>query len=180
MPETNDKTPEQPPGPSLTWSIKRSLLRYIASMPDGRCSVTDGADVEQAEGTNRFCYEFDSLATETGDLVAKYRGDVRFSGHHGMLFIRLADPEVVIGADRRGTLSVPAEATASAARINLVRFVLENSGHQPGPGLEAYQATSVRLTAEGADVFGGVYGDAEPFDDFNLTLPSTGHANPLT
>ena len=35
-------------------------------------------------------------ALRDGDVFLAFRGDVRFAGHHGMLYVRIADPWVVI------------------------------------------------------------------------------------
>jgi len=132
--------------PGLRWEIKRSFLRYIARMPDGACSVTDGADPVD-ESAFRF--------EPAGDL--RFRGVVRFSGHHGFLFVRIADPELQVDGTR-GTLTIAGE----PARVPLV--TCELSAEPDG----TTKGTAVRLTAEGAELFNAVYPAGEPFDDFTI------------
>jgi len=138
--------------PGLRWGIKRSFLRYIARMPDGACSVTDGADP-----VDESAFRFESA----GDL--RFRGDVRFSGHHGLLFVRIADPELLVDGTR-GTLTVAGDPRDpdGPERVPLVTFELTDAGDGTTNG------TVVRLTPHGAELFNSVYPAGEPFDDFTI------------
>lgn len=156
---------------ALQWSIKRSFLRYIAAMPDGRCSVTDGADLAHGGEIDRFQYRFNGLKAGPDSLEAAFQGDVRFSGHHGMLFVRVADPLITVGSDGTGVLSVLPNASDTGHRVPLVTFTL-TADDQPEDQPMRFTGTGVRLTADGADLFGGVYEASELVNDFDLTLPA--------
>lgn len=174
---------------ALQWSIKRQFLRYIASMPDGRCSVTDGADLAstlsspgisaperargedeiersagapEASGSDQFSFGFTGHEIGPRSVTVSFCGDVRFSGHHGFLFVRIADPAIEIGPDRDGVLTIasPDPTEADASRIPFARLRMSE---------DARVGTQVRLTPEGAELFGGAYGESEPLDD--LALP---------
>jgi hypothetical protein len=102
----------------------------------------------------------------TGSILS-FTGDVRFSGHHGMLFVRIADPQVRLHGDGTGSLSIriPRDETPDGPRMHFVDFRLDihdGVGH----------ATAVRLAADAIDVFNDVYPAGEPFDAFHLTHPS--------
>ncbi|MGI5132515.1 HtaA domain-containing protein [Pseudonocardia sp. CA-107938] len=155
--------------PTLEWTIKLSFLRYIASMPDGRCSVTDGADVVMTPdaGHGPFSFALDSADKTDGTWRLHYRGDVRFAGHHGFLFVRIADPAVVIQGGF-GQLSVCGEHDGPT-RVPLVRFTVPT---HDAAATTTWRCTDVRLTAEGAELFGGVYHEDDVFDDLTITLPS--------
>ncbi|MFC9059216.1 HtaA domain-containing protein [Streptomyces sp. NPDC057074] len=156
----------------LLWTVKSSFLRYVATMADGRCSVTDGADVVPSDdgGPGRFRFALDGVETEGSVVTARFRGDVRFSGHHGMLFVRIADPVLAFDDSGRGQLSVTdAEGTE---RLPLVELTLNAAGDGRWHGTEA------RLTEAGSDMFGGVYPEHEPFDDLTLDLPAHPRPSP--
>jgi hypothetical protein len=40
--ETPDRAPSTGVG-GLRWGLRSSVLQYVAGLPDGQCSVTDGA-----------------------------------------------------------------------------------------------------------------------------------------
>ncbi len=106
-PSTSSTQPaSQAHEPGLHWGIKRRFLQYIARMPDGQCSTTDGATVDD---TSRFHFTLDrtDLTSAHAVGVVTCRGDVRFAGHHGMLFVAVTDPVVHLEGDR-GHLTIAA------------------------------------------------------------------------
>jgi hypothetical protein len=174
---------------ALQWSIKRQFLRYIASMADGRCSVTDGADlvltpsrpgisaperaggedeIERSAGapeasrSDQFSFGFTGHEVGQRSVTVSFCGDVRFSGHYGFLFVRIADPAIEVGPDRNGVLTIasPDPTEPDASRIPFARLRISE---------DARVGTQVRLTRQGAELFGGAYDESEPLDD--LALP---------
>jgi hypothetical protein len=138
----------------MRWAVKRQFLRYIARMPDGRCSVTDGATVAGDE----FLFESDaSSATEPG--VLKYRGDVRFSGHHGLLFLRIADPWLET-RDGAVTLTIAADPD----RVTLATLEIR-------PDTHGRAGVDLRLTEAGSELFNQVYPAGSPLDDLAVLDP---------
>ncbi|MDT9592128.1 HtaA domain-containing protein [Nocardioides zeae] len=153
--------------PGLRWGIKQSFLEYIARMPDGRGTVSDGATPTEF---NEMVFEPDGVE-RSDERVSRlrFRGDVRFAGHHGFLFVRLADPWVSIEGDR-GALSVlDVHEPDTAPRIPLVTFAV--SDHQVVKAVEYWTANAVRLTEEGCEVFNKVYPPGELFDPLVIALP---------
>ncbi|WP_369131020.1 HtaA domain-containing protein [Modestobacter roseus] len=157
--------------PALRWGVKASFLRYLARMPDGRCSVTDGADVA-ADRT--FSFSPDGtwhLDPSVGAAVHRFRGDVRFSGHHGLLFVRIADPVLEVRGPG-GVLSIcgaPVDA-GPPRRLPLLTFDLAPPLHPDDPGVCGL-GVRARLTSAGAEVFDLVYPEGESLDDLAFPPP---------
>ena len=162
--------PEGPVGDvpfGLLWGIKRSFVAYVRRMPDGRGSIHDGA-APLGEDTLLFPVA-EPPATADGARIWTFRGDVRFAGHAGMLFVRIAAPVLTV-RDGQGELSIadPYD-RPGAARVPLVTV-----GLQPGPapeGAEVWLGSDVRLTEAGAELFNDVYQPGEPFEDLSVVLP---------
>jgi hypothetical protein len=149
----------------LSWTIKRSFVGYVARMSDGRCSVTDGADVSGPPTAPRFHFGFDSQERRKSGTRLAFRGDVRFSGHHGLLFVRIADPVVELRGSR-GSLAV---LDVDDVLLELVKFDVEHTPDSDGAEL---RGTGVRLCDGGSELFGGVYAANETFDELAITLPA--------
>jgi len=152
----------------LRWLIKRSFLQYVARTSDGQCSTTDGASVVN---DNVFLFESNSATVSPGNAAvrASFTGDVRFSGHHGFMFVRIADPQIEV-TDGIGSLSVIDYLTPEAdSRRDLVTFKAQliESNDEP---LAVLVGTDVRLTIEGAELFNDVYPPGEPFEDLEAQL----------
>ena len=148
---------------SLRWGLKLRFLQYVANLPDGQCSVTEGAHL--APGP-LFVFLADEAGVDTAEqaTVLRFRGDLRFKGHMGFLKVRIADPWLELDGDE-GTLSALGLGGETAPRLPLATFRVraEEEGGSRG--------TEVRLTAEGSELFGDVYAVGELFDDFVFDLP---------
>ena len=156
--------------PGLRWSVKRSFLDYLSRLPDGRMSVTDGA--RQLGDGNEVVWEPVRSREVPGSppgtaRILTFAGDLRYGGHGGLLFVRLADPHVTL-RDGSGELSVRDTFSADeGARICLVTFDLSKSTHLPTH--DVFSADEVRLTEEGVALFNQVYAAGELFDPFTIT-----------
>jgi len=148
--------------PSLVWGIKSSFLRYLASLPDGGYQAGPGVTVT-ADG--EFCFPPD--ARLAGPRHQAFRGEVRFSGHGAFLYVRIADPRVEFPADPVGVegdarLTVAGE---GSARLHLADLSLmrRSDASASSPAMR-HLLFVPRLTAAGAEVFGGVYPAGTPLD----------------
>ncbi|MGN7201385.1 HtaA domain-containing protein [Arthrobacter sp. SAFR-044] len=150
----------------LAWSMKQSFLRYVARLSDGRCSATDGAEPSETEG---FTFEVSAMQATNHGLSLAFRGDLRFSGHHGALFLRIADPAILVDGPH-GTLSI-AGGDADAPRVPLATFTA--AVDSSGPALRI-AGTGLMLTEAGSELFIGIYPPGEPLDDF--TVEAAHHA----
>ncbi len=186
----------------LLWGIKRSFVAYVRRMPDGQGSIHDGAvplgedtilfpvaDSPAGEPTGSA-----PTGEQTGSVPAdvqagsepadegsgsaptertwRFRGDVRFRGHGGMLFVRVAAPLVTVRGDEAELSIEDPYARPDGARVPLVTLRLA-----PGPapeGAQVWLGSDVRLTEAGAVLFNDVYQPGEPFEQLSVVLPAGG------
>lgn len=159
-------TDEQgPPEFGLTWPIKRSFVTYVLGMPDGRAGAVEGA-FPLPDLSVVFEHDPSVDAAALGDGWA-FRGDVRFAGHFGMLFVRIADPWLVRTDDGVLLTIADPDAQDDGPRVPLATVTVE----QTGPG--EWASTSVALTAQGSELFNSVYPVGDPLDPFTLRVPVT-------
>jgi len=152
----SDIVATDPAAPGLHWALKQRFLTYIARLPDGRCSVTDGAELDAA---GRF--HFAPAAADGGTL--RFRGDVRLAGHHGMLFLLVADPWLELDGDE-GTVTVQTLGEdRSAERIPLATFAAPRTA-----ATAAWEGVDLKLTPQGSQLFNAVYEPGEALDDFTF------------
>jgi hypothetical protein len=158
----------------LRWGIKSSFIDYVRRMPDGRGWVGDGATPID---THEIVYapeaaEWGATGDDSGGRSWAFRGDVRFSGYAGMLFVQVASPILTLldGLDGTARLSVASPGrSAGPERLPLVTLRL---GWEPAPdGIEVWSGTDVRLTESGTALFDDVYPAGEPFEPLTVRLP---------
>ena len=155
----------------LRWGIKSSFVEYIRRMPDGQGRLGAGA---VPVGSLEVLYppergELHTLDDGSIERSWTFRGEVRFSGHFGMLVVRVAAPALTV-RDGMAELSVAdPSAQEGGERLPLVTLRLDP---QPAPdGIELWHGTDVRLTAAGTGLFNDVYPEGEPFESLTVTLP---------
>ena len=157
-------TDEQgPPEFGLTWPIKRSFVTYVLGMPDGRAGAVEGA-FPLPDLSVVFEHDPSVDAAALGDGWA-FRGDVRFAGHFGMLFVRIADPWLVRTDDGVLLTIADPDAQDDGPRVPLATVTVA----QTGAG--EWASTAVALTAQGSELFNSVYPVGDPLDPFTLRVP---------
>jgi hypothetical protein len=147
---------------ALLWGIKASFSEYIVRLPDGAFSATDGAEFLLPL---TFAFESaDEVSSQVGDAipapgsVLRFRGDVRFAGHAGALFLRLADPWLHFGGagELGGSVSVVGGQTEDALERRTVAFfpraTVIGGGHDRRVTID-----DVFLADDGVDLFNRVY-----------------------
>lgn len=146
----------------LRWSVRASFLRYVAALPDGRASVSQGAELTRDEPQLVF-YPTDPGASRPSLLA--FRGDLRLAGHGGLLFVRLAAPRIELGADGSAVLTVedPGSEDGSAPRLPLVTLTMTRTD-------DGWRGTEVALTPAGVPLFSHVYESGAPFDQLEVTV----------
>lgn len=142
--------------PGMSWGVKHSFARYIDAMPDGRRGAGHGA-TETERGV--YFFELDDTSdydSASGWGVIRYRGDVRYAGHEGMLFVMIVDPWI----EFRGSAAVLTVLDAEhwpnrERRIELATLTPDDSATQQLP--EGWAHLTAQLTPEGSAVFNDVY-----------------------
>ncbi|MDQ0691440.1 HtaA domain-containing protein [Arthrobacter sp. W4I7] len=162
------QTTDTPP-PGFHWGIKEGFVRYIARMGDGICSTTDGADISG----KKFLFSVTPSQSENPPEPQSFAfiGDVRFSGHHGLLFVRIADPTLAITGDTAVLSVVDYLDQQEGKRLDLATACIAVR-EDPTTGVRILNGTDVRLTADGTELFNNVYPEGEPFDDFEAHIPA--------
>ncbi|MFL4480498.1 HtaA domain-containing protein [Paeniglutamicibacter sp. ORCA_105] len=151
---------EQATRPGLSWGVKSSFTRYIDTMPDGRRGAGHGA-TEAGDGVYFFELEdasgFDPSSPEG---IVKYRGDLRYKGHQGMLFVMIVDPWIEFRDTGAVLTAVDAERWPNKEhRIELA--TLAPGAPAAGRLPRGWALMDARLTPAGVEVFNGVYGVGE-------------------
>lgn len=158
--------------PVLRWGIKRSFISYLSRLPDGSVSAEAGASIVSG---SYFQFEPDggvsaadseAPAATAGEVpagVRKFRGQVRLSGHHGMMSLFVADPWLEFGADA-AVLSVadPHQAPGSGARLELLRLAV------PGIAGTDWTELPAQLAPAAVELFNGQYAAGEEMDSVFL------------
>ncbi|HWC83787.1 MAG TPA: HtaA domain-containing protein [Pseudonocardiaceae bacterium] len=156
----------------LRWGVKRSFVEYIRRMPDGKGAAGSGA---VSVGDDEICFapEVSGRRPDANggeERFWAFRGDVRFSGHFGMLFVRLADPMLHMQGNGEAELTVDdPEKEGEENRLPLVTLRL---ARQESPvEVEIWQGSEVRLSEPGTGLFNNVYPPGEPFEPLTLVVP---------
>ena len=169
-------TTQPPDGPEelvhgLRWGIKSSFVDYVRRMPDGKGSVGNGA---HPVGAGDLFYEYDdeasTHATDDELTVWAFKGDVRFTGHYGMLFVRVAHPRLEIRGTAAALTIEDQQAREGAPRVPLVTATLQHVATRDGT--QVWGSDHVVLTADGAALFNDVYLEGEPFEPLVVQLPA--------
>ncbi|MET7770857.1 HtaA domain-containing protein [Nocardia sp. NPDC005366] len=146
----------------LDWGIKLSFVQYIAKLPDGQASASSGVRPTETNGLF-FEADPDTPPTPAGaDAVYAFRGDVRFGGHFGMLYVRIADPWIVRRGNQAELTVLDPHEPKKAPRKRLVTFALSQPRSEGD--IQIWDGTDVILTAEACSVFNDVYAAGERFE----------------
>jgi hypothetical protein len=146
----------------LRWPVKRSFIRYVARMSDGQ--ILGGHGVRLLDAST---FVFGSEPANEADVLA-FRGEIRLHAHGGALSVRIAHPRVDLRGER--ALVTVENPEGSGPPVRLVTFVASSASDDAGR--VSWSGTDVRLAVEALPLFGGYYGEDEPFDD--LIIVSTG------
>jgi len=154
----------------LRWALKRSFLDYIARAPGGRGSLGDGATATELNEIVFKPDQRDLPAPAQDGTFRAFCGTVTFSGHFGMLLVRIANPWITI-QEEHGELTVldPFQREGDA-RLRLASFDIE--GHVIAGGFEHWSASDVRLAPEACTLFNDVYLPGEPLEPLKIVVPA--------
>ena len=138
------------PQGSLRWAVRDSLLRYVTVIAGGTYEVSDDVTVDE-QGV--FTFPLAGVQVEGDDRRLSFSGWLHFAAHHGLLDIRIVDPEVIIGA--AGGVLV---AHTGDDRETVLPIVAVDPVAPSGSGGDLVWTTAAsRLLADAVPLFGNVY-----------------------
>jgi hypothetical protein len=152
----------------LRWGIKRSFTDYVRRVPDGQVWVGEGAfPLDDHEMFFRLDPDVDpEAAARAGRWPLS--GEVRFTAHGGLLFVRIARPVLVVdGATVE--LHVADADGGDGPPLRLVTTPWEQVGARDGTAL--WLGGEARLHAEAVELFDDTYAEGESFDELVVQLP---------
>jgi len=140
---------------SLQWGVKESFRSYVVGgIAHGKITASKGAS--QASGNGAFTFPQASAGTtwsaKTGTGVVQYAGQVRFTGHDGVMDVTLANPSIRITGASTAELRAPSGTNGSIvtfATIDLSDGVTQKLDG----GAVRYRGASATLTSQGAAFF---------------------------
>lgn len=161
-------TPERPLASGLIWGVKASFLSYLTRMPDLTSSV-NGAIVTSGGGFYFPLESADDYDADTGLGTLRFTGDVRFSAHHGILFVMFASPWVTFEPGRATLSFVDPDSHPRLDRRRPMADLAvgdwsEHLGARAWPGLPA------TLREESTELFNGVYPTGEPMEPVDIRV----------
>lgn len=167
---------------AVDWGVRRTFREYVTgSIAKGEWKLTDGA--EDGGALFRFPEGSGTYDEKKQTLDATFTGAVRFTGEQG-LDLKLGALRAKVTDDGKGTLYADvtrAGGTGSTAKANgtekkvpLVTFTAED--FKPKDGLARLTEAPTKLTADGAEAFGGMYKAGTEMDPVSLAVALTDSA----
>lgn len=153
--------------PGLYWSIKQSFVNYVASTAGGTYSMSTDVTVDES-GTFHFP-RAEARVDDDGTWTLQFTGDVRFSGHFGMLFVAVVDPQLVISPMDAGALTI-ADVAAPSADRRLTIATIDPARALPYDGYLVWPPLTPRLTPDGVGLFGDTYPEGLPLDALKVAI----------
>ncbi|RQP13058.1 MAG: hypothetical protein EAS51_00750 [Microbacteriaceae bacterium] len=169
-PGTGGGQPETPTmgAGSLSWGVKGAWRSYITGPIASGSIITSGATA--VGGT----YVFPQIAEASlanGLGTVSYGGSVRFTGHHGELDLRFANPQVRIDSATSGTLYV----TVNGSTVAFANLALGSATRTVATdGSVRYAGVPATLTAAGSTAFRGYYAAGDALDPVTFTVGAKG------
>ncbi|MET4225833.1 HtaA domain-containing protein [Oerskovia enterophila] len=161
---------------SLQWGVKESFRSYITGNIAKGGIQTSGGATGAASGR----YTFPQSAKSAFDTAARqgtvdYAGTVRFTGHGGVLDVRLTNPRIIAtggqanlvadvdSKDIDGGSFVQAGVTIATLDLSAAKVTTAN-------GTTTYGAVPAVLTAAGVPAFGSFYAAGDALDPVTFTV----------
>jgi hypothetical protein len=154
----------------LLWPIKASFVAYVLGMDDGELEAGNGATVSASHvfafepaptsGSSTGGTTFDA-STRQGTL--RFRGEVRFTAHFGLLSVQISDPFIEFGTE-----SVVLSAATDGQRILLATLTLPEAATHDSH--LSWRGVVPRLSSAGSSLFNGVYPPGQELDLLDITV----------
>ncbi|WP_411150043.1 HtaA domain-containing protein [Streptomyces sp. A30] len=155
---------------AVDWGVRRTFREYVTGdIAEGRWILSAGAE----DGGALFRFRGGEGTFRSGDLQASFSGAVRFTGAHG-LDLKLSGVRATV-EDGAGTLYADVKSPDhTAKKVPLVTFTAKDLTAKDG--LAKVTEAPAKLTAEGAEAFGGMYRAGTEMDPVSLAVALTGDA----
>ncbi|MDG9725788.1 HtaA domain-containing protein [Streptomyces sp. DH41] len=152
---------------AVDWGVRRTFREYVTGdIADGKWALSAGAQ----DGGALFRFPGGEGTYEDGDLTAAFRGAVRFTGAHG-LDLSLSGVRATV-EDGRGTLYADVRSPdLTGEKVPLITFTAKDL--KPADGLVRVTEAPAKLTARGAEAFGGMYQAGTGMDPVSLAVALT-------
>lgn len=162
-------------GASLSWGVKASFRSYVTgSIAKGDIALdgvsTSGGDYAWSGGTG-------SVNTEDTLGRVGWKGGVVFTGHAGMLDLRLSNPSIRLSGPTTATLYADVSSKAlSGPDVHLTGAAIATLDLAAGTSTTTssavgYTGVPASLTATGASAFAGNYSAGQQLDPVSFSLP---------
>ncbi|WP_427922866.1 HtaA domain-containing protein [Streptomyces sp. cg40] len=155
---------------AVDWGVRRTFREYVTGdIAKGRWTLSAGAE----DGGALFRFPDGEGTYRSGELTASFKGAVRFTGAQG-LDLKLGGVRATV-ADGKGTLYADVTgADFTGKKVPLVTFTAKNL--KAVKGLAKLTEAPVKLTAQGAKAFGGMYQTGTAMDPVSLAVALTDDA----
>ncbi|MGW2324338.1 HtaA domain-containing protein [Streptomyces sp. NPDC001700] len=153
---------------AVDWGVRRTFREYVTGpVAKGEWRLSQGA--QDGGALFRFPRGKGTYDERRGTLRAAFDGQLRFRGKG--LDLALSGVTVRI-ADGRGTLAADVTERGRARRdVPLATFAVATRLLRPENGLIAVNDAPAKLTARGAEAFGGLYRAGTAMDPVSLAVP---------
>ncbi|MEU5773071.1 HtaA domain-containing protein [Streptomyces venezuelae] len=156
---------------AVDWGVRRTFREYVTGpIAEGEWKLSAGA--QDGGALFRFPKGEGTYDEKKHTLAADFAGSVRFTGAHG-LDLTLAGIAVEV-KDGKGTLSADVDSKgdrgATLKDAPLITFPAGEKELKPKDGLVSLAEVPSKLTAEGAEAFGGMYKAGSAMDPLSLAV----------
>lgn len=162
---------------AVDWGVRRTFREYVTgSIAKGEWRLSAGA--QDGGALFRFPRGEGTYDEKKQTLAADFAGAVRFTGEHG-LDLTLSEVAVDV-RDGKGTLSADVDSKGGRGttlkNAPLITFPAAEGELKPKDGLVSLAEVPSKLTAEGAEAFGGMYKAGSAMDPLSLAVALDGGA----
>ncbi|MEW2574089.1 HtaA domain-containing protein [Streptomyces sp. NPDC047070] len=167
---------------AVDWGVRRTFREYVTgAIAQGEWKLSDGA--QDGGALFRFPEGSGTYDEKKGTLDAAFTGAVRFTGEQG-LDLKLGGIRAKVTDDGKGTLYADVTSadvtsggkagTDTRKKVPLVTFTAKDLKAEDG--LAQVTEAPAKLTAKGAEAFGGMYKAGTEMDPVSLAVALTAKA----
>lgn len=148
---------------SLTWAVRDSLMRYVTVIAGGSFDIDGPASID---GSGVFTFPLVRAESSDGGWRLMFSGSLHFTAHHGLLDIRIIDPEIVV-RPASGTLYARTDADSPA----LTAIVELGAAAPTDDGADlVWDAVPSQLLDSAVEMFGSVYPTGTPMAPLGIRI----------